>query len=628
MNLRQLQYFVAVAAEGGFRQAAARLRVAQPALSRQIQAVEAELGLGLLDRSGRRVSLTAAGEAYLRALQAVLDVLGNSVRRARLASVGQVGRCVIAAPRAALGLAHLSRTAERIAARYPEIELTITEADVPDHWDMLRRGDADLLVGVRPPPEMDGIDAEPLWVETVRCALLPASHPLAHRGTLRLAELRDAAYVTVDPTLIPDVWAPIWRALEGAGIPASQVRTARSMSGVRTLVAAGHGWSLVSDAYLELPPTGTAVVAMEDFSAPLERTAQRRMDDRSSVVAVVLDVLRDACANAAPPPTPAAVQPRDGEERELPRTFELRHLEYLRAAVESASIGGAAESLGIAQPVLSRQLRDLERAVGVELLERGRRGVRPTAAGEILIRETGGVAAALEEAAQAAHRAHRGALGECTLATISTPVGIHVVASVLAECTRTEPRLAIEIIEVPSISQQTALLSATVDLGFSAVGPGVGQETPSVVREHMLDDPLDCVLVAAGHPLAMRDRVRLAELAALPFLFSSRESHPAFHDQVMKQLTRLDLRSTVDTTYQSLHLRWVRAAEGKGWCLGFRSQRANPPRGTVALVVDGLMIPWGMELLWRAGEERAPVLALIAAFRRAAAVVRRTPAYS
>ena len=629
MNLRQLQYFAAVAAEGGFRQAAARLHVAQPALSRQVQAMEGELGLVLLDRGGRRVTLTPAGDAYLRSVRAVLDVLTNSVRRARLASVGHVGRCVIAAPRAALGLTHLSRTAEQIAAHYPEIELTITEADVPDHWEMLRRGDAHLLVGVRPPPEMDGIDAEPLWMETVRCALLPASHPLAHRGTLRLAELRDVAYVTVDPTLVPDIWAPIARALERAGIPVAQVRTARSMSGVRTLVAAGHGWSLVSDAYLDQPPTGTSVVPVEDFSASLERAAQRRMDDRSSVVTVVLDVLRNVCAGTAePPPSGAAAGAHDSDAHELPRTLELRHLEYLRAAVESASIGGAAESLGIAQPVLSRQLRDLERAVGVELRERGRRGVRPTAAGEILIRETRGVSAALEEAEQAANRAHRGALGECTLATISTPVGIHVVASVLAECTRTEPRLAIEILEVPSISQQTALLSATVDLGFSAVGPGVGQESPSVVREHMLDDPLDCVIISGSHALAMRERVRLPELAELPFLFSSRDSHPAFHEQVMKQLTRLDLRSSVDTTYQSLHLRWARAAEGKGWCLGFRSQRANPPKGTVALVVDGMAIPWGMELLWRAGEERPTVLALIASFRRAAAVVRRTRAYS
>lgn len=623
MNLRQLQYFVAVAEESGFRQAATRLNVAQPALSRQIQGMESELGLVLLDRNSRRVALTPAGDAYLRAVRAVLGVVAESVRRARLASVGQVGRCVIAAPRPALAVGHLSRTAERLAARYPEIELTITEADVPDYWEMLRRGDVDLLVGLRPPPQIEGIESEPLWLEPVRCALLPAGHALAHRASVRLAELRGETFLTMEPTLIPDLWLPMERALERAGISRAQVRVARSMSGVRTLVAAGHGWSLVSSAYLEQPPTGTAVIEVEDFSIDVERTAQWRTDDQRSLVGVVRDVLREVCAGE-PAAVPAPTVGSDGDAFGLPRALELRHLEYLRSAVGAESIGGAAVALGVAQPVLSRQLRDLERVLGVELLERGRRGVRATAAGGLLMRETSRVAADLDDARQAANRAHRGSLGQCMLATISTPMGIHVVASVLAECTRSDPHLAIEIIEVPSISQQTALLSATVDLGFSVVSSN-GDVDASVVREHMLDDPIDCVLVARDHPLARQERVQLADLASLPFLFSSRESHPAFHDQVMQRLQRLELRSAVDATYQSLHLRWARTAEGKGWCLGFRSQRAHSPRGTVALAVDGLAIPWGMELLWRAGEDREMVTTLIAAFRRASAVVRREP---
>jgi DNA-binding transcriptional LysR family regulator len=386
---------------------------------------------------------------------------------------------------------------------------------------------------------------------------------------------------------------------------------------------------MVSEAYLEQPPTGTAVVELEDFSTEVERCAQWRADDQRSVVAVVLEVLRAVCAgqsDAGVGDEPLTIAPMDGDAYGLPRALELRHLEYLRSAVRVASIGGAAEALGVAQPVLSRQLRDLERALGVELLERGRRGVRPTAAGDVLMRETSRVEADLDEAVQAANRAHRGALGECVVATISTPLGIHVVASVLAECTRDDPQLAIEVIEVPTISQQSALLSARVDLGFSAVS-SEGEQDLSIVREHMLDDPLDCVLVAIDHPLAAQERVRLDELASLPFLFSARTAHPAFHDEVMQQLQRLGLRSPMDTTYQSLYLRWARAAEGKGWCLGFRSQRGHAPKGTAALAVDGLLIPWGMELLWRAGESREMVTTLIAAFRRASAVVRRAPAH-
>jgi DNA-binding transcriptional LysR family regulator len=628
MNLRQLQYFVAVAEEGGFRQAAARLHVAQPALSRQIQGMEADLGLLLLDRNSRRVALTPAGDAYLRAVRTVLDDVARSVRRARLAGRGHVGRCVLAAPRPALATGHLSRAAEYITARYPEIELTITEADVPDQWEMLRRGDVDVLVGLCAPPGTSGIAAEPLWRDTIRCALLPAGHALAHRTSLRLAELQGDAFLAMDPALVPELWGPMERALERAGISRAQVRGARSMSGVRTLVAAGHGWSLVSASYLEQPPTGTGVVEVDDFSAEVAYAAQWRDDDERGVVRLVRDVLRAVCAGGpdADMPSPTApVAAGEGDAFGLPRALELRHLEYLRAAVESASIGGAAEELGIAQPVLSRQLRDLEQALGVELLERGRRGVRATAAGDILVRETSRVVPDLADAAQAANRAHRGALGQCMLATISTPMGIHVVAGVLAECTRTDPLLAIEIVEIPTISQQTALLSATVDLGFSAVSLSAGLDA-SIVREHMIDDPLDCILIARDHPLATRDRVRLSELEPLPFLFSSRDTHPAFHDQVMQRLERLELRSPVDVTYQSLYLRWSRAAEGKGWCLGFRSQRAHPPKGTVALGVDGLLVPWGMELLWRAGDDREMVSKLIAAFRRASAVARRQPA--
>ncbi|NUO93048.1 MAG: LysR family transcriptional regulator [Gemmatimonadaceae bacterium] len=633
MNLRQLQYFVAVVDDGGFRQAAARLHVAQPALSRQVQAMESALGLTLLDRGSRRVGLTAAGTAYLRAARAVLADVANSVRRARLASVGRVGRCTIALPRPALATGPISQAAERIAAHHPEIELTITEADIPDHWEMLRRGDVDVTLGMRPPPAIDGIECEPLWQEAIRCALLPATHPLAHRASVRLADLRGEPFLTVEPTLIPDVWAQIAPPLARVGIERAQMRIARSMSGVRTLVAAGHGWALVSEAYQHQPPTGTAVVVVDDFSTTVDRYLQWRSDDHRALLTVVLDMLRVAAADIAIPDgtnvvldTGASHAFLDPEVVELPRALELRHLEYLHAAVTAASIGEAAEALGITQPVLSRQLRDLEGAIGVDLLERGRRGVRATAAGDLLIRETRHIATRLTEAAEAATRAQRGALGECVLATISTPMGIHVVASVLADCARTAPELSIEISEVPSIAQQPALLSATVDVGFSALTVG-SEPDPSIVHEHMLDDPLDCVLVAASHPLALRDRIQLSELDLLPFLFSSRASHPAFYEQVMQRLRRLDLRSPVDATYGSLHLRWSRVAERKGWCLGFRSQRMQPPRGTVAIGVDGLMIPWGMELLWRAGDDRPMVATLVEAFRRAAAVARAAPAY-
>jgi DNA-binding transcriptional LysR family regulator len=364
------------------------------------------------------------------------------------------------------------------------------------------------------------------------------------------------------------------------------------------------------------------VVRVEDFSLEVTRAALWRAGDERGVLKLVRDVLRSVCVGGGPVPARPASEHGDALDGVVPRSLELRHLEYLTAAVEAASIGAAAEELGIAQPVLSRQLRDLEQAVGVELLERGRRGVRATPAGEVLVRDTRRVMDGLEDARQSAHRAHRAAQGQCVLATITTPMSTHVVTNVLGHCAKAVPGMELEIVEVPSINQTTALLSATVDVGFGAVSLGSDTD-PSIEREHMLDDPIDCVLISRDHPLAARDRVRLSDLASLPFLFAPRDWHPAFHDQVMQRLERLDFASPVDTTFQSLQLRWSRAAEGKGWCLGFHSQRKLTPRGTVAVGVDGLFVPWGMELLWRRGDDREMVTKLIDAFRRSAAIQRR-----
>src|SRR5512146_2362069 len=90
MELRHLRYFVAVADELNFTRAAQRLRVAQPALSRQIRQLEEELGVQLLERNQRRVGLTQAGRAFLEEAKGLLQQSEAAIRRAKTA--GESGR--------------------------------------------------------------------------------------------------------------------------------------------------------------------------------------------------------------------------------------------------------------------------------------------------------------------------------------------------------------------------------------------------------------------------------------------------------------------------------------------------------------------------------------------------------
>src|SRR3954465_5539709 len=95
VEIRQLRYFVAIAEELHFGRAARRLSIAQPSLSQMLKGLEQELGLSLLDRDTRRVSLTDAGRAYLKQAQSILATLAEAPTIARRAMRGEIGQLTI-----------------------------------------------------------------------------------------------------------------------------------------------------------------------------------------------------------------------------------------------------------------------------------------------------------------------------------------------------------------------------------------------------------------------------------------------------------------------------------------------------------------------------------------------------
>ncbi len=197
MELRQLEYFVAVAEEANFTRAAARVHVAQPGVSAQIRRLERELGQQLFDRSGRTVRLTEVGAAVLPYARAALGAV-EGVRLAVDELTGLVrGRVAVGmvASSSAVDLPDLLAGFHR---RHPDVEITLSEANSDRLVDALLGGRLDVAVvglGAEVPP---GVETH-VVADEVLVAAVSHDHALADRPTIAVCGLRDLPLITLLP---------------------------------------------------------------------------------------------------------------------------------------------------------------------------------------------------------------------------------------------------------------------------------------------------------------------------------------------------------------------------------------------------------------------------------------------
>jgi DNA-binding transcriptional LysR family regulator len=188
VETRELRYFIAVAEELHFGRAAERLGIAQPPLSRAIQQLERRLGVALLERNRRGVSLTGAGEILLQEGRAALDATMAAVRRTRRAGdTGSRDRLVLAVK---AGAFHelLNKLLDAHAAEPGAAEIEVLPSGMCEQEGMLRDGRADVALMHTPFNSLAGFDSVELMTEG-QVAILPASHPLGARKTLSLNEI-------------------------------------------------------------------------------------------------------------------------------------------------------------------------------------------------------------------------------------------------------------------------------------------------------------------------------------------------------------------------------------------------------------------------------------------------------
>ncbi|MBF6174972.1 LysR family transcriptional regulator [Nocardia blacklockiae] len=186
METRELRYFVAVAEELHFGRAARRLTMAQPPLSRAIQQLERRLGVVLLHRTSRAITLTEAGSVLLREARLALDAVDAAERRTRRAAADQPG--VVLATKAGASSELLSKLLDAYAAEPGAVAVEVLLCGPGEQERLLRDGRADVALLHRPFDSTAGFDTEDLYTEQ-QVVVLPAGHPLANRTQLSWAEI-------------------------------------------------------------------------------------------------------------------------------------------------------------------------------------------------------------------------------------------------------------------------------------------------------------------------------------------------------------------------------------------------------------------------------------------------------
>jgi DNA-binding transcriptional LysR family regulator len=195
MELRQLRYLVTLADEKHFTRAAAREHIAQPALSQQIRRLEGEVGLPLVDRTTRRVTITDAGEMLVARARRILSEVDAAGAELQALTGIRTGRVNVGAMHT-MGPVDISHALAVFHRRHPGVELTVREQSSEELAEMLRDDVLDLaFLSVTERIESHGLGLHQLVSEEL-VVLLARDHPLAGRRRLRMAELADEHFIS------------------------------------------------------------------------------------------------------------------------------------------------------------------------------------------------------------------------------------------------------------------------------------------------------------------------------------------------------------------------------------------------------------------------------------------------
>lgn len=260
MELRQLRYFVAISERLNFTRAAEDLLIAQPALSAQMQKLEAEVGAALFVRDKRHVELTDVGRMVLEEARVTLAHADRTLEVGRAGASGALGRLSIGYNRS-FPLRPISALVKAFRSCRPLVDVRLRELSNHRQFEQLASGDLDMGFVMRPAAgfpeafERHEVAAYPAVVG------LPLHHPLAGRTSITLRELADEPFLLVDDRSGSESHRElVLEACRNAGFTPAVIQEAAEVRIVMGLIAAGLGVSVLSGAMREFAMPGLRLI--------------------------------------------------------------------------------------------------------------------------------------------------------------------------------------------------------------------------------------------------------------------------------------------------------------------------------------------------------------------------------
>ena len=263
VELRHLRSFVVAAEELHVGRAAARLHLTQPSLSRQIAALERDVGVPLFTRIRRRFGLTPAGEIFLSAAREITRRADEAARDAQRAHRGELGTLRLGFVQSATFEA-LPRLLAAFRVAHPDVTLEVEAMTTIRQVAALRAGRLDIGL-LRPPISEPELTTRVISRDSLVVAL-PGGHPLARRKRVALASLADESFVLYTRAFGPSVQDAIIGHCLAAGFSPRIIQEAADVQTIVSLVAAGLGVSLL---IAPTPPTAERAVVYRPISDDL-----------------------------------------------------------------------------------------------------------------------------------------------------------------------------------------------------------------------------------------------------------------------------------------------------------------------------------------------------------------------